>query len=366
MSKLALPRLSVVLIAKNESACIERCLLSTEGLDCEKIVVDTGSADDTREIARRCGARLLEFTWRDDFSAARNAGLEAARGLWILVLDADEYLPPTSITEIRDLVSKQPDCAYYLLNKSSSDGGKTGMVGKIVRLFPNRPEIRYEWPVHEQVVTSLQRAGLPILDTSIEIIHTGYSNPEVNAAKQERNLRILEKTTANDPSPHPMALFLQGGALLDLGRFEEALEFYRRCAAASDSNSDLFHGARVRMCTCLAALNKPAEILALKPITPASSWHPEMLLLVGEALMQTGQIPDGIDLLQECLASRNRAAIPAYDPVRIKARCAMAMASAFEKNNIKTALELMRLAASSIQQGREISPDEVATLLRAS
>ena len=42
------------------------------------------------------------------------------------------------------------------------------MVGKIVRLFPNRAEIRFEWPVHEQVVTSLNRAGIPIQDTSIE------------------------------------------------------------------------------------------------------------------------------------------------------------------------------------------------------
>jgi hypothetical protein len=91
-----------------------------------------------------------------------------------------------------------------------------------------------------------------------------------------------------------------------------------------------------------------------------------LLLLVGEALIQSGRSHEGISLLEAGLASPNRALIPAYDPVRIKARCAMAIAAAFEKNNIQIALELMRLAAASIQQGREISPDEVAALLRAS
>ena len=187
------PLLSFVLIARNEAGCIARCLDSAKVLASELIVVDTGSKDDTPSIARSCGARVLNFDWCDDFSAARNFGLEAAQGRWILVLDADEYLPPASLAALRALIESPADCAYHLLNKSSSDGGKTGMVGKIVRLFPNRPEIRYEWPVHEQVVTSLNRAGIPILDTTIEIIHTGYASPEINAAKQTRNLRILEK-----------------------------------------------------------------------------------------------------------------------------------------------------------------------------
>lgn len=365
MPSLADLRVSVALIARNEAACIARCLDSTQGLDCEKIVVDTGSTDDTRSIARQCGAKILEFPWCDDFSAARNVGLDAAQSPWILVLDADEYLPPASIPEIREIISRQADRAYSLLNKSSRDGGQTGQIGKIVRLFPNRPEIRFEWPIHEQVVSSLQRAGLPIHDTSIEIIHTGYSSNEIIKGKQERNLRILEKTTAYDPSPHPMVLFLLGGALLDLGRISEALVVYERCMANCDLGGELFYGARVRMCTCLALLKRPGDILALAPAEPIPSWHPEMLCLVGEALIETGRFLDGIQLLEGCLSSVNRTRIPAYDPVRIKARCVMAIANSFEKNDRQLALALLKLAAASIQQGHEIMPNEVASLLKA-
>jgi tetratricopeptide (TPR) repeat protein len=355
--------LSLVLIAKNEASVIARCLDCASSIASEMIVVDTGSTDDTSDIAQSCGARVLNFKWCDDFSAARNVGLEAARGRWILVLDADEYLPEASIAALQALIDGPADRAYHLLNKSSSDGGKTGMVGKIVRLFPNRPEIRFEWSVHEQVVTSLNRAGIPIQDTSVEIIHTGYSSPEINAAKQERNLRILEKTTASDLNPHPMALFLQGGALLDLGRISEALDFYRRCADSPAAAGGVANGARVRMATCLAALQRPADILALLPPEPPAHWHPEMLLHVGESLIQTGRAEEGVNFLNLGLASENCALIPAYDPVRVKARCAMAMAGAFEKSNIQLAVGLLKLAAASIQQGREITPADLEALL---
>lgn len=365
MSNPSAHSLSLVLIAKNESDCIARCLQSATDIADELIVVDTGSKDGTPAIAADCGARVLHFDWCDDFSAARNVGVEAARGRWILVLDADEYLPPASVGALRTLIESPADRAYHLLNKSSSDGGKTGMVGKIIRLFPNRPEIRFEWPVHEQVATSLSRAGIPTLDTTIEIIHTGYSSPEVNSAKQQRNLRILEKMTSNDPAPHPMAQFLQGGALLDLGRIPEALELYKRCASSSEAAGGIAQGAVVRICTCLAALKRPADILDLLPTAPPASWHPEMLLLAGEALIQTGRTSEGITLLEHCLASSNRAMIPAYDPVRIKARCTTAIAATFEKSNLKIAVSLMKLAVSSIQQGREISPQDLETILRA-
>lgn len=238
------------------------------------------------------------------------------------------------------------------------------MVAKIVRLFPNRADIRFEWPVHEQLVTSLNRAGIPIEDTTIEIIHTGYANPEVNAAKQSRNLRILERITATESSPHPMALFLHGGALLDLNRIPEALELYKRCAASKETAGDLLHGATVRICTCLSLLQRPSEIIASLPSTAPSTWHPELLLLAGEALVQTGRASEGIALLELGLASPHRALIPAYDPVRIKARCTMALAGAIEKTNLPMALALLKLAAASIQQAHEITPADVASILQ--
>ena len=177
------PLLSLCMIVRNESAVLARCLDSVRGLADEMVVVDTGSTDGTQEIVRGHGARLIQAEWRDDFSWARNLALEAARGRWILVLDADEYLLEKDRRAIATLVRQQPvppTRAFNLKLRSMAEGGHTGMSAYIVRLFPNLPGARYESPIHEQIAPSLHRAGLALENADIEFIHTGYADPAQN------------------------------------------------------------------------------------------------------------------------------------------------------------------------------------------
>ena len=89
-----MPKLTLCVIARDEEAMLPDCLASVRGVVDEIVVVDTGSKDATPAIAANAGARVVERAWDDDFSAARNAGLEACSGDWVLVLDADERLAP--------------------------------------------------------------------------------------------------------------------------------------------------------------------------------------------------------------------------------------------------------------------------------
>ena len=84
--------ISLCMIVKNEGHNLHRCLQSVQGFVNQIIVVDTGSEDNTVEIARSYGAEVHFFEWCDDFAAARNHSLSFATGDWILVLDADEKL----------------------------------------------------------------------------------------------------------------------------------------------------------------------------------------------------------------------------------------------------------------------------------
>lgn len=93
------PLISLCMIVKNEADNLARCLRSARGAADEIIIVDTGSTDATRSIARSFGARIIDYPWNGDFAAARNAGLALAQGTWILVLDADEELEPGSRDE---------------------------------------------------------------------------------------------------------------------------------------------------------------------------------------------------------------------------------------------------------------------------
>ena len=84
--------ISCCMIVKNEEKMLPACLASLQGIADELIVVDTGSEDRTREIAASFGARVSEFTWVDDFSAARNYAFSLATGEYIYSADADEVI----------------------------------------------------------------------------------------------------------------------------------------------------------------------------------------------------------------------------------------------------------------------------------
>jgi len=154
------------------------------------IVVDTGSEDETAEIARRAGAKVVDFEWQDDFSAARNRGLQEARGDWVLSLDADEQLDPGTRKQVRAAARTAGVALWYLTLVNVYSTGAGGEV-RLIRLFRKGPKTRYIGRIHEQVEHNLPeaRAGY----CGARILHYGYE-PDVFASrrKKERNLRLLE------------------------------------------------------------------------------------------------------------------------------------------------------------------------------
>ena len=99
--------LSLCMIVRDAEETVGRAIESVRDVVDEIVVVDTGSVDNTRIIVEGYGARVIEFPWIDDFSAARNAGLAAASGDWTLILDADEVLEPVSPQGMRRLLSRK-------------------------------------------------------------------------------------------------------------------------------------------------------------------------------------------------------------------------------------------------------------------
>src|SRR5690554_5754125 len=83
---------SLCMIVKNEEDVLERCLNSVKGLMDEIIIVDTGSTDKTKEIARKFTDKIYDFEWIDDFSAARNYAFQQATKEYIFWMDADDVM----------------------------------------------------------------------------------------------------------------------------------------------------------------------------------------------------------------------------------------------------------------------------------
>lgn len=110
--------LSVVILAKNERDRLPAAL-ETVGFADEVVVADTGSTDGTQDFARLAGARVVSIGW-DGFVGSRNRALAEARHDWVLVLDADERLPPSLRDEILAILEKNdPAVAGYRMPRLS-------------------------------------------------------------------------------------------------------------------------------------------------------------------------------------------------------------------------------------------------------
>jgi glycosyltransferase involved in cell wall biosynthesis len=180
------------MIVKNEEKYLRDCLESVKGVADEIILVDTGSTDNTLNIASEYGAKIFHFKWINDFAAARNFSLENCSGDWILYLDADERLAAKSIRQLKKLTSNKDKTAYYCQVCSIDEVNNRPSIMSYVRLFPNDKALRFEGAIHEQIEFSLKQNKIKISNSPIEISHIGYNlTTEGLAAKAKRNLEIL-------------------------------------------------------------------------------------------------------------------------------------------------------------------------------
>ncbi|MEY2410103.1 MAG: hypothetical protein QOF48_2773, partial [Verrucomicrobiota bacterium] len=221
-------RLSICLIVRNEEQFLGRCLESVRGLAHQIVVVDTGSTDSTTDIARRHGAEVYSFPWRDDFSAARNAALERVTGDWVLILDADEELSPEGRVQLKREMNEKSVIAYRLpiIERGSEADG----CNYVPRLFRNAPGLFFVGRVHEQIFSSVEvrrrEWGLENRLGQSGLVHHGYAREMTQQRrKNSRNLALLEKAIEEMPN-EPHLIMNHGLELIRAGQCEAGLEAY--------------------------------------------------------------------------------------------------------------------------------------------
>ena len=214
---MTIPTLSVCMIVKNEASVLKRCLESVHGLVNQLVIVDTGSTDQTVQIAADFGAQIISFPWIDDFSAARNAGLAHAKGEWVFSIDADEVLDAQSQTKLRRILDPELNRidtgGFRVLQRNQQPAGEVAKYQDVIytRLFRNHPNIRYEGLIHEQVNLSIYRMGLKVVDTDILLFHDGYTHKvaQGDISRARRNLDLIQKALAQSPDD-PYLLYQAG------------------------------------------------------------------------------------------------------------------------------------------------------------
>lgn len=225
-------KISACYIVKNNSAELKISLQSICKSVDEIILVDTGSTDDTVEVAKSFGAKIFYLDWQDDFSAPRNLALSQATGDWIIFLDADEYFTNLAAKNIRAAIEQvekfhKQGILVYLVNIDRNAGDKILDTNYILRIFKNQPGLHYVGKIHEEI-----RVGENILGdltaappNILTLYHTGYSE-SLNKSKAERNLKILLQELAETSEPQRIYGYI-AESYNGLEDFENAEKFAR-------------------------------------------------------------------------------------------------------------------------------------------
>lgn len=236
--------ISVAMIVRDEAARLESCIQNLWAFAGEIVVVDTGSRDDTPAVAERLQCRTARFTWTDDFSAARNASLELCTLPWVYVADADEWLDPEAAMLLLEHAENPPDRAWRIETVTYTDqvfradaqptvpgdpyarGFPCWYSSWKVRLFPNRPDVRFTGRVHELVNPALEALGIPIYNSPAVVRHYPLWNAPRNASEKAAFYLELNRKKVQDAPDDAAAYAELGAQLAELGRHTEAAAAY--------------------------------------------------------------------------------------------------------------------------------------------
>lgn len=238
--------ISVCMIVKNEEAILARCLDCIKGIADEIIIVDTGSTDQTKEIAKKYTDKIYDFKWIHDFAAARNFSFSKATKDYIYVADADEMIDEENIERFQGL--KQvllPEIEIVqMLYTNQLEFGTTYNYDSEYRPKLYKRIRTFQWvdQIHETV-----EINPVIYDSDIEIIHKPSEN---HAGRDFRTfLTLLEKgerLSKKLVNMYAKELFIAGSDK----DFIEAKEFFLNVLEDDERTMDEKKDAQCVVCKC--------------------------------------------------------------------------------------------------------------------
>lgn len=236
--------ISLCMIVKNEEKVLDRCLKSAKSIADEIIIVDTGSIDKTKEIAKKYTDKIYNFKWINDFSKARNYSFSKATKDYILWLDADDVLSKENVSKIQKLkqtLDKNVDIVMmkYLIQKAPV------FAYYRERLLKRENEYVWKSPVHEVIEL---KGNILYSDIVIEhkSIKTNYST---------RNLDIYEKSISQGYILDARETYYYARELMYHKKYCRAIMIYNKFLAMRDAWIENKINACIDLSICYKELN---------------------------------------------------------------------------------------------------------------
>lgn len=245
-------QLSLCMIVKDEAGCLARCLDSVQGAVDEIIILDTGSEDETREIARRYTPHVYEYRWQDDFAAARNASFARATKPFILWLDADDVIEQSErekLIALKQRLDDGVDAVMMPYHAAFHGDGTPALMFERERIVRRATGFVFSGVVHEAMAV-----GGVVWHEDIVVRHV---RPQKESGGR-RNLMIYEKWLARGRRMSPRDMYYYARELMDCGEMARAQQAFERFLAM-DGWIENRIDAYVQMSACLAHLGRHEE-----------------------------------------------------------------------------------------------------------
>lgn len=247
--------ISLCMIVKDEEATLEAAILSFKDIVDEIVIgVDDSCTDKTPEIARKYATNYFTFTWKDDFSTARNMAIDRAKGTLIIILDGHEILCPEGIPLLRQSammygidpnskqiltprsyleqmilhgMDKRFDVACFNLAMNVRDDFIPQLFFLQPRLFRNNGKIRYQSKVHNHLTgyEAKRTVGVP----ECILVHNMPTKREEKRKKQREKMNVQGLKAEVEAHPNnSRSYFYLGNTYADLGNIPSAIRWYER------------------------------------------------------------------------------------------------------------------------------------------
>lgn len=294
--------ISLCMIVKDEEEIIEKSLKEVKNYVDEIIIVDTGSKDRTKEIAKSYTEKIYDFKWCNDFSKARNYSISLATYDWILVLDADEVVSRFNREEVDKFILNNDKKVgrIKIINFFEDNNEKRINNERVNRLF-NRKYYNYEGIIHEQIV-SKNKDSYDTMLIDIEVDHIGYLDHVIKSTnKLDRNITLLYKALEDNPLDDYLYYQL-GKSFYKKKNYNEAYNNFRQALEMCDDFrleyvEDLIESFGYTLINC----QKYSEALSLKEYGDIYGNIPDYNFVMGLIFMNNGRFEEAINSFISCL-----------------------------------------------------------------
>jgi hypothetical protein len=278
----------------------------------ELIIVDTGSADSTVEIAKGFTDKIFHFSWIDDFAAARNFGLEKCSGEWFMFVDADEVFADTA--DMIEFFSdgqrrKDYNAAFFSLRNFTSTLCDEYYSFYAHRAVRRSADLRFKGAIHEHFTGSRSHSPAFYFDSYANHYGYAFETAEQKREKSERNFALIEKELAENPDDLRTIIHAIG-AKIDMDERKRAL--IKRAVELSDRLNDSFSFSAYFIAFDVYSADKETEKAltvidkALAKAKPNGGALPEAYACKGRLLHAAGRFAEAEESIKNYLHELGR------------------------------------------------------------